>query len=127
MSIVHDRVDMELLRSVAIANNAVTESIDCLQPGCIDEANLVIEVPTQPGLVAGKSVTVTLQGCDTPDGTFAAVDGVATLKVDGAAGGSAAKSMRLRFPVGCPQYVRASVSVAADAVVTGSVTLSVQV
>lgn len=127
MPIVHDRVDMELLRSVTIANNAVTESIDCLQTGCIDEANLVIEVPAQPGLVAGKNVTVTLQGCETPDGTFAAVDGVAPLKVDGAAGGSAAKSLRLRFPVGSPRYVRASVAVTADSVVTGSVTLSVQV
>ena len=127
MPIVHDRVDMELLRSVTIANNAVTESIDCLQTGCIDEANLVIEVPAQPGLVAGKSVTVTLQGCDTPDGTFAAVEGVAPLKVDGVAGGVSAHSLRLRFPVGCPQYVRASVAVTADAVVTGSVTLSVQV
>lgn len=126
MSINHDRKDMELMRSVAIADGASTAVLDCLQTGCIDEASLVLSIPAQSSLADGKSVMVTVQGSGERDGSFAAVETIASVSMAGSATGADAREVRLRFPVDCPRFLRASVAVTSGASVSGSVEFSIQ-
>lgn len=113
----HSLKDAELVRSKALpaaGASASTASIDLLATTQAENHfEVEVAVPALPSLVADKSVTITLED-SADDSTFAAISGLAPLKVTGGtSGGSAAASQRVRVPSAARRYLRATAAVEA--------------
>jgi hypothetical protein len=114
----HSLKDAQLIRSKTLpgaGGSASTNSIDLLavrQEECHFEVEVTL--PALPNLAADKSVTITLE--DSADTlSFAAIPGLAPLKLTGAVGGGgSAASQRLRLPSVARRFLRATATVEAS-------------
>jgi hypothetical protein len=113
----HSLKDAQLIRSKTLpgaGGTASTASIDLLA-SVQEECHFEVEVtlPALPNLAADKSVTITLE--DSADSmSFAAIPGLAPLKVTGAVGGGgSAASQRVRLPSVARRFLRATAAVEA--------------
>jgi hypothetical protein len=114
----HSLKDAQLTRTKALpgaGGTASTNSIDLLavrQEACHFEVEVTL--PALPNLAADKSVTITLE--DSADTlSFAAIPGLAPIKVTGAVGGGgSAASQRLRLPSVARRFLRATATVEAS-------------
>ena len=113
----HSLKDSQLVRSKtlpAAGASASTTSIDLLATTQAEpHFEVEVAVPALPNLAADKSVTITLE--DSVDASaFAAISGLAPLKVTGAVGGGgSAASQRVRLPSAARRYLRATAAVEA--------------
>jgi hypothetical protein len=113
----HSLKDAQLTRSKTLpgaGGTGSTTSIDLLatvQEECHFEVEVIL--PALPNLAADKSVTITLE--DSADSlSFAAIPGLAPLKVTGAVGGGgSAASQRVRLPSVARRFLRATAAVEA--------------
>jgi hypothetical protein len=113
----HSLKDGQLTRTKALpgaGGSASTNSIDLLAVRQ-EESHFEVEVavPVLPNLAADKAVTITLEdSADTM--AFAAIPGLAPLKVTGAVGGGGiAASQRVRLPTVARRFIRATATVEA--------------
>ena len=120
----HDIRDAALTSTVEVGTTAAKTTtggvFDGCQNGGVDECNLVIEMPALTG--SGATVTLTVQSCETPDGTFTDT----SLSVTGSA--TAPVAVRERFPLAAKRYLRLKAvtgSTAPTAAVVACLTLRV--
>ena len=113
----HSLKDAQLVRSKTLPAAGASASTETLELRATTRAAPHVEVegavPALPNLAADKSVTITLE--DSADAsTYAAISGLAALKVTGAVGGGgAAASQRVRLPSAARRYLRATAAVEA--------------
>lgn len=115
--IIHTRKDATLIQTVqapAAGSAAMTGVIDLLQPGGLDNMVLAVEYPALPALVDQKKITLTIQASELKDDWKNPVT-VFTDVITGTTTGAEARTIPLRVPTDCPQFVRLSVAVATGA------------
>lgn len=95
-------------------HNTGTIDLEQTTGGQIEKIAAEIEIPALPSLADAKTLTVKLQ--DSADNvTFADVDPLIQTSVLGVStNGSAAKTVRFRFPPGVKRYVQLNLAVAAS-------------
>jgi hypothetical protein len=99
----------------AAAASATTDPIDVGTGPHRANFEVHLELPATPSLANTKSITLTLEECDTIDGSFTTVPTVGNMSVTGAnSAGAAAKLFRFYLPPIHKRFIRGKAAVEAS-------------